>query len=84
MTSLAWPLLIVAALFLAIGVYFIVGRNFVAGSAKASREQVNRTRPKTRQLPPSGVTPRRVAGGGIALAVIGVLWVGLFLLSLPR
>ena len=82
MTSVAWPLIIVAALFLAIGVYFIVGRNFIADSARASRAQVNKIRPKDRQLPPSGVTPRRLAGGGIALVVIGVLWIGLFVFSL--
>jgi hypothetical protein len=84
MTSVPWPLLIVAVLFLIVGLYFFFGRDSVVLGAKTRREQANRIRPANRQLPESMVTAGRAAGGGIALAVVGFLLLVVFLIDLFR
>lgn len=84
MTSVDWTLLVISLVFLLVGLYFLFGRNAIVASTKARREQVNKIRPKNRQLPPSTLGPRAVAAGGIALSVVGVLLLVSFIVSLFR
>jgi heme O synthase-like polyprenyltransferase len=82
--TIEWTILIIAVLFLGIGVYFILGRASITASAHQRRDQQNRIRPANHQLPASRLSDRQVLAAGIALTVIGLLWLVAFIVSLVQ